>query len=557
MVNNRIGIFMNVFVLFLAIIIPAQTYQSYPTGGQLPPEELPKALASPVQSVIIPPSLLPPSLNYVSLGCVSSVKNQYKGYFCWAFASAAVYESKIMMKEWGEWDISEQQEISCNTTSSGFTWSMDFWMNNYPMLEACTGYPCKWGCSPPPQCSTFQGCTRTDFPLVSYFYGVSSGQQDQEIIEMKSSLYLDGPAHVHMPNFLEFNPQDGMGWWNLGTINGKRYPAYKNFNTSHEGYHNIMICGWDDNKVVDPYMTPPQKGAWLCKNSWGSKGGPDGNGFFWVAYNGHAYPYCLKSMYNARVNGGNLLMTGTGGAQDQIFKLGFNDQGLIYVPGAAVRCCGDGAGNFWVIDRGGFIYKWDRGKNNWQNVPCPVSNSWGIDISQAWHWSEQKWPDYFGFKHYVYLAAMHVSQRKYLFRLNDDGTATYIQAITPKKIDVGNDGTVFYIQDGSQRVYYLNSKNQPIDVTYNLLGKSYGVDVGVQNADTVYLVDSYGYLYKLNKGAQRWDLINTYGFKEVDVDNRYVYCLDNHLSGVWKMDIKSGAWTPLTCCAQSIGASAY
>jgi hypothetical protein len=39
----------------------------------------------------------------------------------------------------------------------------------------------------------------------------------------------------------------------------------------------VLLIGWDD-----------AKGAYLCKNSWGTDGGPNSDGTFWIAYEGHA-----------------------------------------------------------------------------------------------------------------------------------------------------------------------------------------------------------------------------------------------------------------------------
>ena len=63
-----------------------------------------------------------------------------------------------------------------------------------------------------------------------------------------------------------------------GTVADNKLPIINN--------HSVAIVGWDDDFIVQGKLSSfvmREKGAWLCKNSWGSDWGDDG--YFWLPYN--------------------------------------------------------------------------------------------------------------------------------------------------------------------------------------------------------------------------------------------------------------------------------
>ncbi|WP_295071883.1 lectin like domain-containing protein [Ruminococcus sp.] len=59
------------------------------------------------------------------------------------------------------------------------------------------------------------------------------------------------------------------------TSNSKKKPRFAD--------HGVAIVGWDDSISADKFVNEPEgDGAWLCKNSWGTKDSDDG--YFWISY---------------------------------------------------------------------------------------------------------------------------------------------------------------------------------------------------------------------------------------------------------------------------------
>lgn len=215
--------------------------------------------------------ILPTAYDARDEGIVTSVKNQGACGSCWAFASVGAMESHMLkMFDFGPANLSEQQQVSCNTSmagcSGGSSSAIRYWEAKGPLYENCFPYtassstPCAEG-----------SCDQ----LV---YRVSNWHTVPVTTEaFKSSLFDEGPSYWRFTVYNDF-----YSYWSYGESG----EVYVNNSNTYEGGHAVLLIGWDDAKSYTDCSGNPCQGAFLCKNSWGT-GGPNGDGTFWIAYSGH------------------------------------------------------------------------------------------------------------------------------------------------------------------------------------------------------------------------------------------------------------------------------
>lgn len=213
---------------------------------------------------------LPAAYDARTEGIVTPAKDQGSCGSCWAFATVGAMESHIMKKKGSPFipqDLSEQQLLLCNTECfgccGGYSSAAQFWVNEGPIYETCFPYTADASCTPadyPGLCSASDSCLQLGYRTTDWHTVL------QTVEGFKTSLYLDGPGYWGFRVYSDF-----IAFW--GTNNPGA--VYTQTTGSYLGSHAVLLIGWDDSK-----------GAYLCKNSWGS-GGPNGDGTFWIAYSGH------------------------------------------------------------------------------------------------------------------------------------------------------------------------------------------------------------------------------------------------------------------------------
>lgn len=272
--------------LALSLALPAAAAPSFPVL-----EEAPRATGAPpapnARTGYVAPPLAMPTVatgadafaaaepparwDWREHGAVSPVKNQSACGACYAFASVAALESRLLLDGAGLQNLSENQAKSCPWGTGGCSGGNDFMVANLftqkgSVLESCDPYvaantACKSSC-PPQQ-------VLTDWRIIS-------GSTVPPVATLKNALYAYGPL------FVSIYAGSSDAW-------GSEFSAYNgSYTLYHPGTespnHAVLLIGWDD-ALVHAGGT----GAWIVKNSWGTSWGGaagygTGRGFFTIAY---------------------------------------------------------------------------------------------------------------------------------------------------------------------------------------------------------------------------------------------------------------------------------
>ena len=241
--------------------IPPSIDLSHLTGKRVP--DIFKALQTPAR------------WDWREQGIVTTVQDQGACGSCYAFASLANIESKLLIDGAGVFDFSENHAKECDWYESSCVGGNYFRMANLfsqvgTVLESCDPYV-----------DSDVDCNAT-CPYIKTLldWRIISGDNVPDTQILKDYIYTHGPVYTafyagdeaDVEWSSEFNDYDGS--YTLF------YEAAEIIPTNHA----VLIVGWDDNLAHQG-----GSGGWIVKNSWGTNwGGTCGygteDGYFTIAY---------------------------------------------------------------------------------------------------------------------------------------------------------------------------------------------------------------------------------------------------------------------------------
>ena len=232
---------------------------------------------------------LPKKYDLRELGLVTPVKNQGKYGTCWIHGVVSSLESNALVRGFGEYDLSEYQiaYIAENIMpDTGKPTDGEGVRNYLPWYSLSGGWP------------EYAAIFMRGYALQleeTYPYSQIEEELPLEGIFGDGPLYMDSICSVQASDLngikrlimqngavcgeVAMSACGAYSFYNLDT-NAFYVPSYVH---DYELNHVIAIVGWDDNYSKNNFATtPPGDGAFIVKNSWGTK--YHDNGYFYISY---------------------------------------------------------------------------------------------------------------------------------------------------------------------------------------------------------------------------------------------------------------------------------
>jgi C1A family cysteine protease len=235
---------------------------------------------------------LPEAYDLRADGYVTSVKDQ-RGGTCWTHGTMASIESNLLITGiWSILDLTGQPNLA--------EYHLDWW-NGFNRHHNGDLFPSSGNGLTVHQGGDYLVTTAyiTRGDGVVYYLGANDNTELDDT-------WFELPPNRRDTDYLLFYPRD-VEWYNAGedlsnmdTIKqalmthgaiatcfcvqeaffspNNGWTHYQPPNSSLPPNHSVAIIGWDDNKDTQA----PEKGAWLVKNSWGSRGMP--YDYLWISY---------------------------------------------------------------------------------------------------------------------------------------------------------------------------------------------------------------------------------------------------------------------------------